>query len=82
MLVNRITTLKKQNNRMSYKLFKSVFWSWLKGTVILWLIISIIFYILSGNFSAFYAVGITIVAAGIPYLFIDYLKKRRNRNSS
>jgi len=63
---------------MDYKLFKLVFWSWLKESIILWIVISAIFYIISGNFTVFYAVGITLFAAGLPYLFIEYIRKRRN----
>ncbi len=62
------------------KIIKVVIVPWFKGIIVLWLAISLIFYILSNNIAVFLGVGILVLASGLPYLFIDYNRKRTKLN--
>ncbi len=59
------------------KIIKEVIIPWIKGIVIFWLAISLVFYLLSGNLTVFYAFGVSLLAFGLPYLVIECLRKKR-----
>jgi hypothetical protein len=58
---------------------KKVFILWLKIILISWLIFSTILYFLSGNVLVFYAIGIILLAGGIPYLVIHLSRNKKEK---
>ena len=62
------------------KIIKVVIVPWFKGMITIWLIISVIFYVLSGNIAVFYVVGIALFVFGLPHLLIDCNRKRTKFN--